>query len=76
MVNKIYVIHHSHTDIGYKDFQERVVHTQVKNIKHLSTLVTEDFKWNCETFFCVEKFLEVATKAEIEAFFDVVRQKR
>lgn len=76
MVKKIYVIHHSHTDIGYTDFQERVVHTQVKNIKNLASLVTEDFKWNCETFFCVEKFLEVASQAEIEAFFDVVRQKK
>ncbi len=76
MVKTIYVIHHSHTDIGYTDFQERVVLNQVRNIKNLKNIVTDDFKWNCETFFCVEKFLESATKDEIDTFFSLVNEKK
>lgn len=32
-VKTMYVIHHSHTDIGYTDLQERVIDTQVDCIR-------------------------------------------
>lgn len=72
---KIYVVHHSHTDIGYTDLQERVIYNQVDYIRTAIRLAKEDprFKWNCETWFCVEKFLEEATDAEKEDFFSAVR---
>ena len=28
-VKKVYVVHHSHTDIGYTDIQERIIHEQI-----------------------------------------------
>lgn len=31
-IKTLYVIHHSHTDIGYTDLQERVIDTQVDYI--------------------------------------------
>ena len=32
-IKTVYVIHHSHTDIGYTDLQERVIAIQVNYIK-------------------------------------------
>ena len=32
-IKTLYVIHHSHTDIGYTDLQERVVQVQVDYIR-------------------------------------------
>ncbi len=32
-IRTVYVVHHSHTDIGYTDLQERVVYNQVDYIR-------------------------------------------
>ena len=32
-IKTVYVVHHSHTDIGYTDLQERVVQGQVNYIR-------------------------------------------
>ncbi len=68
----VYVIHHSHTDIGYTDLQERVIHTQVNYIKTAVAMMEKPeyaaFRWNCETLFCVEAFWNDATEAERAAF--------
>ncbi len=81
MVGKIktlYVTHHSHTDIGYTDLQERVIDTQVDYIRTVLRLMKQpenaDFRWNCETLFCVEKFLETCSPQEQEDFFALARQ--
>lgn len=83
MANKIktlYVVHHSHTDIGYTDLQEKVIDCQVDNLREAMRILqkpgNEAFRWNCETYFCVERFLETAQPQEQDAFFDFVRQGR
>ncbi len=84
-IRDIYIVHHSHTDIGYTDLQEQVVYNQVQNIRNVTALLKKavseggpekDFKWNCETFFCVEKFLERAEDAERADFFSLVKRGR
>ena len=32
-IKTVYIVHHSHTDIGYTDLQERVVQGQVNYIQ-------------------------------------------
>ena len=32
-IQTVYVVHHSHTDIGYTDLQERVIDTQVDYLR-------------------------------------------
>lgn len=73
MSYKVYVIHHSHTDLGYTDLQERVLFNQVNYIKTASNITNENFKWNCETYYCVENFLKEATEDEKETFFNAVK---
>lgn len=74
----IYVIHHSHTDIGYTERQERIEHYHVDFIRQALKISEtahsgarpewKSFRWTCETFWAVEKFLEEATPEEKEAF--------
>ena len=32
-IQTVYVVHHSHTDIGYTDLQERVVQAQINYVR-------------------------------------------
>ncbi len=81
-IKNIYVVHHSHTDIGYTDLQERVIYNHIDYIQsaidiakkgYENNTIDKDFKWNCETYFCVEKYLEQATDEQKKDFFDMVK---
>ena len=83
MIKKVYIVHHSHTDVGYTDLQEQIIYNQVNNIRNVVSLVRngyeqdgpeKDFKWNCETYYCVEQFLKSASPREQEDFFELVRK--
>ena len=71
-IRTVYVVHHSHTDIGYTDLQEHVVDLQVDYIRSALRLMQDpanaDFRWNCETLFCVEEFFKTATEEEKAQF--------
>jgi hypothetical protein len=67
---EIYVIQHTHTDIGYTERQEVIEAFQIDYIKqaieiseaiHEGKKEWEGFRWTCETFWAVEKFLEQAS---------------
>lgn len=79
-IKTIYVIHHSHTDIGYTDLQERIIDVQARYIadvvKIMSDPKNKDFRWNCETYFCIEKFFEKATNEQKESFFKLLREDK
>ena len=72
-IKTVYVVHHSHTDIGYTDLQERVIDPQADYIRTVVELMSKpenaDFRWNCETLFCVEEFFKTASQEQQEAFF-------
>ena len=38
-IRTVYVVHHSHTDIGYTDLQERVIDTQAQYIGAVLSLI-------------------------------------
>ena len=82
-IKKVYIIHHSHTDIGYTDLQEQIIYNQIHNIRNVVSIIKKgyetgsqekDFKWNCETYFCVEQFLQSASEEEKADFFDLVHK--
>ena len=77
-IKTVYVIHHSHTDIGYTDLQERVIVTQADYIHTALALMkqpeNQNFRWNCETLFCVEEFFKTATEEEKNQFFTLAAQ--
>ncbi|MBP1915485.1 hypothetical protein J2Z23_002466 [Lederbergia galactosidilyticus] len=64
----LYLIHHSHTDIGCTDRQEKIERYHVDYIKSVIDILDaarngskkewEGYKWTCENFWQVENFLE------------------
>ncbi|WP_242697966.1 glycosyl hydrolase [Bacillus sp. SD088] len=64
----LYLIQHSHTDIGYTDRQEKIERYHVDYIKSVIDILDaarngskkewEGYKWTCENFWQVENFLE------------------
>lgn len=83
MKNKIktmYVVHHSHTDIGYTDLQERIITVQANYINTVLEIMkkteNQKFRWNCETYYCVEVFLKQATEQQKKEFFQLVKENK
>lgn len=81
-IKEVYIVHHSHTDVGYTDLQEQVIYNQANNIRRAVEMISEgirrgtsqcNLKWNCETWYCVEQFLKMASEKEKETFFELVR---
>ena len=79
----VYLVHHSHTDIGYTDFQESALFNQTEYLRWLIRRIQQGYadgtparhtRWTCETFCMVERFLASASPQEQEDFFDLVRR--
>lgn len=72
---RIYVIHHSHTDVGYTDTQEKMKAHHIGFIKEVVGLIGQNprFKWNCESYWAVQCFLKEATEEEKSAFVKHVK---
>lgn len=80
---RMFVIHHSHTDIGYTDRQERIEQYHVDFIRQAVNISKDirsgkreewkGFKWTCETFWAVERFLKEAGGEEQRDFAEAVR---
>lgn len=70
----IYVLHSSHTDVGYTDTQEKMKAHHIAFIREVLDIIKEepDFKWNCESYWCVEQFLKAAPEEEKTAFVEAV----
>ncbi|MCW1300733.1 MAG: glycosyl hydrolase [Candidatus Nanoarchaeia archaeon] len=74
----LYVIHHSHTDVGYTDRQERIEEYHADFIRQAVEILNKihsgeekawkGFKWNCEGFWGVEQFLKFADSKLLERF--------
>jgi hypothetical protein len=79
----IYLIHHSHTDIGYTERQEKLMNYHkdfiLQAIKILDNIHSgeitgcEGFKWQCENQWQIENFYAYATPEQIEKFEKYVK---
>jgi alpha-mannosidase len=82
MKRTIYLLPHSHNDIGYTDIQTEVLKKQVKNINDALDLIRATasyppdarFRWNIEVLWAVESFLKEASDTRRREFFDAIRE--
>ncbi|MCG3418170.1 glycosyl hydrolase [Oceanobacillus sp. GSFE11] len=75
---KLFVVHHSHTDIGYTERQEKIERYHVDFIKQAIDILNlihegnaaewKGFRWTCENTWQVENFLKSANDAYINDF--------
>ena len=70
----IYLLHLSHTDVGYTDTQEKMKAHHVAFIREVLQLIKKNpqFIWNCESYWCVQQFLKVASEQEKADFIAAV----
>ena len=79
---EIYILHHSHVDIGYTHVQTEVERKHWQYFKQVIDLArkTADypagsaFKWNVEVLWAVDSFLKQASPADKQAFADAVKK--
>lgn len=81
---KIALIHHSHTDIGYTQRQDKIgtyhsdfIRQAVHILNDIHSKNMEEYKgfvWQCENFWQVEKFYENAAGEEKDAFEEYVKR--
>ena len=78
MINDLYLIHDSHTDIGYTNVQGRVLRAYSGFLRQAITLAEKDaaFRWTCETFLQVEQFWKRADESWRGRFLELVRARR
>jgi hypothetical protein len=78
---EIYILHHSHVDIGYTHIQTEVEQKHWQYYKQVIDLSRETadyppgsaFKWNVEVLWAVDSFLKQASPEEIKAFVDAIK---
>ena len=72
---EIYLIHLSHTDVGYTDTQEKMKAHHIAFIREAMEIIRQhpDFVWNCESYWCVQQFLAAADESEKQEFIRDVK---
>ena len=45
-IREVYIVHHSHTDVGYTDLQEQVIYNQANNIRRAVELIEHGTAWS------------------------------
>ncbi len=74
------LIHHTHTDIGYTEQQQRIERWQVDFIRQAMDIVRgsrsrqDPFRWVCECFRAVEQFSLQADETERAEFIQMLKQ--
>ena len=78
----IYLLHHSHNDIGYTHVQSEVAQMQIKNLKDAVAAIEASknhpvnarMKWNTEVVWPVLQYLRNCSKEEIEKLKKAVKE--
>lgn len=77
-VKTIYVMQHSHLDIGYTDTQAGVARRAVETLDHVLRYCDEypDYKWTVESLWQLEQWMSRRTPEQIEHLMSLVRSGR
>ncbi|HRA46949.1 MAG TPA: hypothetical protein PK819_02640, partial [Thermomicrobiales bacterium] len=75
-IKTLYVVNHSHTDVGFTDFQDLCFRQHAEFIEGALDLIeaTQDkpaevqYRWVCEVTGMTEKYLQGATSAQVDRF--------
>lgn len=79
---EVYLLHHSHVDIGYTHVQTEVERMHWRYFEQVIELARKSadyppgsqFKWNVEVLWAVDSYLKQASKEKREEFIEAVRK--
>ncbi|HEU4555309.1 MAG TPA: glycoside hydrolase family 38 C-terminal domain-containing protein [Chitinophaga sp.] len=79
---KVYVMPHSHVDVGYTNVQSKVLAIHMNNIDEAIKIAERSasyppearFKWNTEAIWVVEHYLALSDEAKQRRFWDAVKK--
>lgn len=79
---KVYLLPHSHVDVGYTDVQEKVMAIHMNNIDEAIKIAEQTqnypegarYKWNTEAIWVVDNYLKRADAAKKTAFWNAVKK--
>jgi alpha-mannosidase len=79
---KVYVMPHSHVDVGYTNVQSKVLAIHMNNIDEAIKIAARTanypaaarFKWNTEALWVVDKYLATASEEKKQVFRDAVKK--
>ncbi|WP_343671904.1 glycoside hydrolase family 38 C-terminal domain-containing protein [Chitinophaga sp.] len=79
---KVYILPHSHVDVGYTDVQEKVLRIHMNNIDEAIKIAERTqnypaearFKWNTEAIWVVDHYLSAASETQRNRFWNAVKK--
>ncbi len=79
---KVYLVHHTHSDIGYTHTQQEVIDIQMSHMDNALKLIdkTKDnanhevFHWSPEVTWIVEEWLKIASEEDKQKFSEYVKR--
>lgn len=74
----VFIVPHTHVDIGYTDFQGKVAEGQATALEEAAKLVVSnpDFRYSTDGSWNVEQFLNTRTETERKQLFDLIRARK
>lgn len=80
----IYLVEHTHTDVGYPEPQSQIMPEQLRYIDYALDYCDKTdnypddakFRWTCETAWAVQEYLRVRPKAQIERLLKRIKEGR
>jgi hypothetical protein len=74
----IFVVPHTHLDVGYTDYQAKVAETQSRTLDEAIEMIRDnpDFRFSPDGYWCVRQFLAGRSEEQQQRFFQMVKEKK
>lgn len=80
----IYLVEHTHTDVGYAEPQQKIMAEQLRYIDYaidyceMTNNYPNDakFRWTCETAWAVKEYLKTRPKSQVDKLLKLIKQGR
>ena len=74
----IFVVPHTHLDVGYTDYQAKVAETQSRTLDEAIEMIHDhpDFRFSPDGYWCVRQFLAERSEEQQKQLFQMVKDKK
>jgi hypothetical protein len=74
----IFIVPHTHLDVGYTDYQAKVAETQSRTLDEAIQMIHDhpDFRFSPDGYWCVRQFLAERSEEQQKQLFQLVKDKK